>query len=51
MSHQRQQDLYERLRNFYGKNYPIKYKPEYNFTEQWEGKGQVERPIDRNLLE
>jgi hypothetical protein len=31
MTHQRQQTLYEGLRNFYGKNYAIKYKPEYNF--------------------
>ena len=50
MSRQRQQNLNERLRNFYGKNYPIKYKQEYNFSEQWEGKGQSERHSDRNLL-
>lgn len=35
MSAQKQQNLNQRIKGFYGKNFPINYRSEYKFLEQW----------------
>ena len=51
MNKHRKERLLYNIKNYHGKNVPIDYKPEYQFSEQWQNKDGTYNFNSNNLFE
>ena len=51
MNDRKQRNLFNKMKNYHGKNVVIDYKPEFQFNEEWQTKESIDTLDAGNLLQ